>query len=104
MIAEGRMRVWLSARDGRGLDLLRQALAESLELRHVVGEVRVPPQAARLRARLHDLGAVRDEEHDEHGWRIRVDLALADAQRLFAQAHGEALRPLLPEPQDEDAA
>lgn len=102
--AEGRMRVWLSARDGRGLDLLRQALAESLELRHVVGEVRVPPQAARLRARLHDLGAVRDEEHDEHGWRIRVDLALADAQRLFAQAHGEALRPLLPEPEDEDAA
>ncbi|HEY0502805.1 MAG TPA: ribosome rescue GTPase HflX [Lysobacter sp.] len=102
--AEGRMRVWLSARDGRGLDLLRQALAESLQLRHVLGEVRVPPQAAKLRARLHDLGAVRAEEHDEHGWRIRVDLPLADAQRLFVQAHGEALRPLLPEPEDEDAA
>lgn len=102
--AEGRMRVWLSARDGRGLDLLRQALAESLELRHVVGEVRIPPQAARLRARLHDLGAVRGEDHDEHGWRIRVDLPLADAQRLFVQAHGEALRPLLPEPEDEDLA
>lgn len=102
--AEGRMRVWLSAREGRGLDLLGQALAESLELRHVVGEVRIPPQAAKLRARLHDLGAVRGEDHDEHGWRIRVDLPLADAQRLFVQAHGEALRPLLPEPQDEDAA
>ncbi|MDI9239248.1 GTPase HflX [Lysobacter sp. LF1] len=101
---EARMRVWLSARDGRGLDLLRQALAESLELRHVVGEVRIPPQAARLRARLHDLGAVRGEDHDEHGWRIRVDLPLADAQRLFVQAHGEALRPLLPEPEDEDMA
>src|SRR5262245_33835433 len=56
---EGRVRVWLSARDGLGLDLLRQALAEALELRHVVGEVRLPPQAAKLRARLHDLGAVR---------------------------------------------
>ncbi|MFE0499897.1 ribosome rescue GTPase HflX [Lysobacter soli] len=102
--AEGRVRVWLSARDGLGLDLLRQALAEALELRHVVGEVRLPPQAARLRARLHDLGAVRGEDHDEHGWRIRVDLPLADAQRLFAQAHGEALRHLLPEQDDEDAA
>jgi len=102
--AEGRMRVWLSARDGIGLDLLRQALAEALELRHVVGEVRLPPQAAKLRARLHDLGAVRGEEHDEHGWRIRVDLPLADAQRLFVQAHGEALRALLPEEDDEDAA
>lgn len=102
--AEGRVRVWLSARDGLGLDLLRQALAEALELRHVVGEVRLPPQAAKLRARLHDLGAVRGEDHDEHGWRIRVDLPLADAQRLFAQAHGEALRHLLPEQDDEDAA
>jgi len=101
---EGRVRVWLSARDGLGLDLLRQALAEALELRHVVGEVRLPPQAAKLRARLHDLGAVRGEDHDEHGWRISVDLPLADAQRLFVQAHGEALRPLLPEQDDEDAA
>ena len=98
------MRAWLSARDGRGLDVLRQALAEALQLRHLVGEVRVPPQAAKLRARLHDLGAVRGEEHDEHGWRIRVDLPLADAQRLFAQAHGEALRPLLPPEEAEDAA
>jgi GTP-binding protein HflX len=101
---EGRVRVWLSARDGLGLDQLRLALAEALELRHVVGEVRLPPQAAKLRARLHDLGAVRGEEHDEHGWSIRVDLPLADAQRLFVQAHGEALRPLLPEQDDEDAA
>jgi GTP-binding protein HflX len=66
--------------------------------------VRVPPQAAKLRARLHELGAVRGEDHDEHGWRIRVDLPLADAQRLFVQAHGEALRSLLPEPEDEDVA
>ncbi|HEY5850697.1 MAG TPA: ribosome rescue GTPase HflX [Lysobacter sp.] len=102
--AEGRMRVWLSARDGRGLDLLRQGLAEVLELRHVSGELRLPPQAARLRARLHELGAVRGEDHDEHGWVINVDLALADAQRLFVQAHGEVLRPLLPPEEGEDAA
>ncbi|TWI08272.1 ribosome rescue GTPase HflX [Aerolutibacter ruishenii] len=92
---EGPMRVWLSARDGVGLDLLHTAMAEALELRHVRGEVRIPPQAARLRARLHELGVVRSEQGDEHGWRLQVDIALADAQRLFAQPHGEALRPLL---------
>ncbi len=102
--AEGRMRVWLSARDGRGLELLREGLAEALELRHVSGELRLPPQAARLRARLHELGAVRAEDHDEHGWVINVDLALADAQRLFVQAHGEVLRPLLPPEESDDAA
>jgi len=102
--AEGRMRVWLSARDGRGLELLREGLAEALELRHVSGELRLPPQAARLRARLHELGAVRGEDHDEHGWVINVDLALADAQRLFVQAHGEVLRPLLPPEESDDAA
>jgi GTP-binding protein HflX len=92
---EGPMRVWLSARDGVGLDLLQAAMTEALELRHVQGEVRIPPQAARLRARLHELGAVRSEEGDEQGWRLQVDIALADAQRLFAQSHGESLRPLL---------
>ncbi|KRD74830.1 ribosome rescue GTPase HflX [Lysobacter sp. Root983] len=92
---EGHTRVWLSARDGRGLDLLRTALAEALELRHVAGALRVPSQGARLRARLHELGAVRAERADEHGWELEVDLAIADAQRLFAQPHGEPLRSLL---------
>lgn len=92
---EGHTRVWLSAREGRGLDLLRTALAEALELRHVAGRLRVPSQAARLRARLHELGAVRNELADEHGWELEVDLAIADAQRLFAQPHGEPLRSLL---------
>jgi len=92
---EGRQRVWLSARDGVGMDELRAALAEALALRHVIGEVRLPSGAARLRARLHELEAVRGEAVDEHGWILQVDLAIADLQRLFVQAHGEALRPLL---------
>jgi GTPase len=93
--AEGRPRVWVSAQLGLGLDLLRKGLAEVLELRHVAGELRLPPQAARLHARLHALGAIQAEDHDEHGWVLQVDLAIADAQKLFAQAHGEMLRPLL---------
>jgi len=93
--AEGRHRVWVSAQLGLGLDLLRKALAEVLELRHVAGEVRLPSRAARLHARLHAIGAIRQEAHDEEGWLLQVDMAVADAQKLYAQAHGEALRPLL---------
>ncbi len=92
---EGPARVWLSARDGVGLDLLQAAMVEALELRHLRGELRIPPQAARLRARLHELGVVRSEHGDEQGWRLQVDMSLADAQRLFAQPHGEPLRALL---------
>lgn len=93
---EDRHAVWLSARDGLGLDLLREALGERLGLRRVIGEVVLPTDAGRLRARLHALGAIRGEDHDADGWRLRVDLPLADAARLAAQPDGSPLRPLLP--------
>ena len=90
-----RERVWISARDNAGLDLLRDALGAKLGLRRIQGDLRLPPAAGRLRARLHALGAVRAESHDEHGWSISLDLAAADAERLATDAHGEPLRSLL---------
>ena len=90
-----RERVWLSARDGTGLDLLRSALGERLGLRRIQGELRLPPEAGRLRAQLHELGAVREERHDEDGWWLRLDLAEADAARLAAQGDSHHLRSLL---------
>lgn len=94
-----RERVWISARDGRGLDLLREAIAGAVGTERVQGEVHLPPEAGRLRARLHALEAVRGEAHDASdggGWTLTVDLALADAARLASQADGAPLRPLLP--------
>ncbi|MFZ7095585.1 ribosome rescue GTPase HflX [Luteimonas dalianensis] len=90
-----RERVWVSARDGDGLELLRGALAGSLGLRRVAGELELPSSAGRLRARLHELDAVREERHDEHGWHLRIDLPHADAARLAAGPEGSALRELL---------
>src|SRR5690606_18225230 len=57
--AEGHPRVWISARDGEGLGLLAEAMGEALQLRHVSGTIELPSRAGRLRARLHELGAVR---------------------------------------------
>ena len=91
-----RERVWISARDGLGLDLLRSALAERLGLRRIVAELRLPPSAGRLRARLHELEAIRGEVHDEHGWTLSVDLAINDATRLAAGADGAPVREILP--------
>ena len=90
-----REKVWLSARVGDGLDLLRRALGARLGLRRVAGELVLPGDAGRLRARLHDLGAVRSEQHDDDGWRLQLDLAEADASRLAAQDFGAPLRPLI---------
>ncbi|MFT3762609.1 MAG: GTPase HflX [Pseudoxanthomonas sp.] len=94
---EGHERVWVSARDGLGIDLLRGVLAQRLGFRRVRGSIDLPAHSARLRSRLHALGAVLGEDHDEHGWHLTIDLALADAQRLAAQAGGHALEALLPE-------
>ena len=48
-----------------------------------------------LRARLHELDAVRGETHDEAGWHLDLDLAHADAVRLASQSWGAPLQPLL---------
>ncbi len=92
----GRGRVWISARDGTGLELLEQALAERLGQRRIVAELALPPTAGRLRARLHALDAVRGEAHEGEGWRLDIDIALADAARLANQDDGGPLRRLLP--------
>jgi GTP-binding protein HflX len=98
-----RERVWVSARDGLGLDLLRTAVAGRLGLRRIVAELRLPTSAGRLRSQLHAIDAVRGEAHDEHGWTLAVDLPAAEAVRLAAGADGAPLRALLPAAEAEPA-
>lgn len=65
--------VWLSAASGVGLDLLRQAIGERLAGTRVHAELRLPPRAGRLRARLIELGAVKSERYGEDGWCLDID-------------------------------
>jgi GTP-binding protein HflX len=92
-----RERVWISARDDQGLGLLRDALGARLGLRRIRAALRLPPHSGRLRARLHEIGAIRGEAHDEHGWTLDLDLAHADAVRIAHHDWGAALQPLLVE-------
>lgn len=66
--ASGRpARVWVSAREGLGLDLLRQAIADLLGNDLFVGRLSLPQRFGRLRARFFELGVVQSETHDEQG-------------------------------------
>ncbi|MDQ2702087.1 MAG: GTPase HflX, partial [Pseudomonadota bacterium] len=83
-----RERVWISAKMGLGLDLLRDALGARLGLHRIRAGLQLPPEDGRLRARLHELDAVRGETHDESGWHLDLDLAEADAVRIASQPWG----------------
>ncbi|OQP80246.1 GTPase HflX [Xanthomonas phaseoli pv. syngonii LMG 9055] len=92
-----RERVWVSARDGRGLEELQHTLGQRLDLRHLTGQLRLPPSAGRLRSRLHQLEVVRNEQIDEEGWLLDVDLPMVEAERLAAGQDGAPLRAMLPD-------
>lgn len=59
--------VWLSARDGLGMELLEQAIAERLGPDRFEGWLTLTAQQARLRARFFESGAVVEEQTDEQG-------------------------------------
>jgi GTP-binding protein HflX len=79
-------RVWLSARDGKGLELLRQAVAELLGEDLFVGTLRLPQRLGRLRAQFFELNAVQSESHDEAGdTLLAIRLPRAELNRLVSR-------------------
>ena len=96
-----RERVWLSARDGVGLDLLTAALGARLGFTRIRGQVVLPPSAGRLHARLHALGGIVDEQYNDDGWVLEIDLPRSEAEKLAGSAEGGPIRPLIPQPEPE---
>jgi len=85
--ADGKpQRVWVSARDGRGLELVGQAIAELLGDDLFVGTLCLDQRFARLRAQFFDLGAVQSEAHDEEGRSLlSVRLPRVELNRLVSR-------------------
>lgn len=82
----------MSAREGQGLDLLKQAIAELLGEDLFVGTLRLPQRFARLRAQFFELGAVQKEDHDEEGVSLlAVRLPRVELNRLVSR---EGMQPL----------
>ncbi|MDN3556681.1 ribosome rescue GTPase HflX [Halomonas maura] len=94
---EGRPEVvWLSARQDRGLELLEQALSECLADDIIDFDVTLAPEQGRLRAGLHELGAVREERFDDQGRTLlEVRLPRRDFLQLMARL-GERADDYLP--------
>ncbi|MBP8203329.1 MAG: GTPase HflX, partial [Pseudomonas sp.] len=90
--ADGKpQRVWLSARDGRGLPLLRQAIAELLGNDLFVGTLQLPQRLGRMRAQFFALGVVQSESYSEDGSSLlAVRLPRVELNRLVSR---EGLQP-----------
>lgn len=78
--------VYLSAMDGRGIDLLFQALTQRLASTMVRKHLALPPSAGKFRSTLYQLDCVEHEQFDDAGgWQLDVRLAKVEWQRLLKQ-------------------
>ncbi len=73
-------------RRGLGLERLREALADNLAGDLVSGTLRLAPADGRVRARLFEMGAVRDERAcAEGGWELDLEMAQSDLNRMCSR-------------------
>lgn len=91
---EGRARrVWVSAREGTGLDTLTTLVADHFRAATVRRRLRLPPSAGRLRARLYEVATVLGEQTEDNGdWLIDVAIEPTELERLWRR---EGLTPTL---------
>lgn len=81
-------RVYVSAHNGKGLPLLRQAVQECLMGQIQSFEVRLKPAYGKLRTQLYALNVIQSESYDEHGNLIlQVIIAPHKLEQLIKQAH-----------------
>jgi len=60
-------RIWVSAIEGKGLDLVHQVLADYFKQDVVKGSISLSPADARVRALLYDIKAVENEQINDQG-------------------------------------
>lgn len=81
---EGRpIRVWISAQQGLGIELLGNALTECLAEKMIQHRLKVPPQLGKLRGVLYSLNCISSESYAEDGdWMVDVRMPAKEWQRL----------------------
>ncbi len=76
-------RIWLSVESGDGLDLLRQTLIDQFREKMVEGKLVLSPSEARIRARLFEAGAIRDEKIDDDGkFLLQISMSRRDLNQF----------------------
>ncbi len=79
-------RIWVSAKTGAGMDMVREVLADYFRDDMVKGEICLTPDQARIRALLYGLGAVVSETVDEAGniWLV-MSVSRRDLMQLVSR-------------------
>ena len=76
-------RVWISVEADKGIDLLKQVLIDLFREQMVEGELLLEPSEARLRARLFEIGAIREESIDDEGrFLLRLSISRRDLNQF----------------------
>ncbi|MFQ3265844.1 MAG: GTP-binding protein HflX [Colwellia sp.] len=84
------IRVWLSAQDNIGTELLFIALAERLDIHVVKYHLSIPPNAGKLRGELYALKCITSERFDEQGYcHIEVNMPSREWEKLIANKYSE---------------
>ncbi|MBT7498836.1 MAG: GTPase HflX [Candidatus Thioglobus sp.] len=73
---DGRIyRVWISAQNGDGIDLLYQTLAEQLSGMMTRAKIQLDVNAAYIRSEIHNIGYIHNEKVDEFGqWILEINV------------------------------
>ncbi len=80
------VRVWLSAQTGAGLPLLWQALSERLAGEIAQYELRLPPEAGKIRSRFYQLQAIEKEWNEDDGSTgLHIRMPIVDWRRMCKQ-------------------
>jgi len=88
-------RIWLAANSGVGIDLLKQTLIDLFREQMIEGQLKLSPSSARIRARLFEIGAIRNESIDDDGqFILQLRLSRRDLEQ-FERREGMALESLL---------
>lgn len=81
------VRAWVSAHSGAGLGALRETIVERLVGACAETALVLPPQAGRLRARLHESGAVQAEQGTDAGhWHLSVRMPAEVLMRMCGES------------------
>lgn len=81
--------VYISAKQGVGIELLLQVIRERLADDYMQLDLKLPADAAMGRARLHELSAVQTESFTDLGeTQVRIALSKAEWARLLKQSDG----------------
>jgi GTP-binding protein HflX len=78
------IRVWLSAQQGLGIDLLLSAITECLSKNMVQHTLLIPPKKSNLRGVFFDMNCIASQDYVENGdWQVEVRMEQRDWNRLI---------------------